>query len=215
MIDLGAFLLIGVGLSFVVLWGIDRSRLHTLCFAGTIAFCFAANVALVFGLLLMFTTTRLLARARHRLTDRIAVAATLVLSGALLLNVVLALFSRLPHEITSDAAIDVFAGSLAVVGITVASALVLPAAMVGLLAASAADLVADLRFERDRDELTGLLNRPGFTEGAGLTLRNASSCALILADLDFFKTVNDALGHAGGDEALKAFVAVLRTAPEV
>lgn len=54
------------------------------------------------------------------------------------------------------------------------------------------------------DPLTGLLNRAGFSRqfadnaGAG----TASSGALLLIDLDGFKPVNDAHGHAAGDELL-------------
>jgi diguanylate cyclase (GGDEF)-like protein len=87
--------------------------------------------------------------------------------------------------------------------------------MVAYLAAIAVDMVGDLRFERDHDELTGLLNRRGFTERAEITLRDAASGAVILADLDFFKEVNDELGHAGGDFALTTFAELLRSAPDI
>ncbi len=90
-----------------------------------------------------------------------------MLSAALLANVVLAVLSELPRDLTSDADIDAIAGSLAVVGITVVSAVVLPTAVVALLAVSAVDLVEDLRFERDCDQLTGLLNRRGLHRTSG------------------------------------------------
>ena len=43
VIDLGSFTLIGIGLGFVVLWLIDRSRVHALLFAAAILFWFASN----------------------------------------------------------------------------------------------------------------------------------------------------------------------------
>ncbi|MCZ2848229.1 putative bifunctional diguanylate cyclase/phosphodiesterase [Modestobacter sp. VKM Ac-2978] len=60
------------------------------------------------------------------------------------------------------------------------------------------------------DELTGMLNRPGLLRalhgrlGAARTDRGDDSVPTVLfVDLDGFKTVNDALGHASGDELLQ------------
>jgi diguanylate cyclase (GGDEF)-like protein/PAS domain S-box-containing protein len=66
------------------------------------------------------------------------------------------------------------------------------------------------------DELTGLYNRRGFTTIAGQQLKLAerlgSTPALIFADLNGMKGINDNLGHAEGDRALKDAADVLRTA---
>lgn len=57
------------------------------------------------------------------------------------------------------------------------------------------------------DELTGLANRRLFTDRLQQTLnlahRNKSSVALFFLDLDHFKSINDNMGHAAGDEILK------------
>lgn len=57
------------------------------------------------------------------------------------------------------------------------------------------------------DELTGLLNRRGFEQELETFLelhtRRKASCAVLLLDLDRFKSVNDRLGHAAGDELLQ------------
>jgi diguanylate cyclase (GGDEF)-like protein len=66
-----------------------------------------------------------------------------------------------------------------------------------------------LRMVATRDDLTGLLNRKAFVEIATEHLADPAvtraTGALILADLDHFKAVNDTYGHAAGDVALQAF----------
>jgi two-component system cell cycle response regulator len=69
------------------------------------------------------------------------------------------------------------------------------------------ELQQSLRFAATHDFLTGLLNRE---EILGCLKREASRAereekplAIILADLDHFKQVNDLFGHAAGDAVLK------------
>jgi diguanylate cyclase (GGDEF)-like protein len=67
-------------------------------------------------------------------------------------------------------------------------------------------LVAQLRETARTDPLTMLLNRRGFDERFALELerarRTATPVALLVADLDRFKMLNDRYGHAAGDAAL-------------
>jgi diguanylate cyclase (GGDEF)-like protein len=61
------------------------------------------------------------------------------------------------------------------------------------------------------DELTGLFNRRHFlrfAKGALTSLRTGSQHGLALIDLDHFKRVNDAHGHAAGDRVLQTFATV-------
>ena len=59
------------------------------------------------------------------------------------------------------------------------------------------------------DVLTGLANRYSFNETMPLALSRArramTGLALMYLDIDHFKSINDSLGHAAGDEVLKAF----------
>jgi diguanylate cyclase len=52
------------------------------------------------------------------------------------------------------------------------------------------------------DMLTGLLNRAGLAFEARRCIHEG---AVIVADLDHFKSINDRHGHAGGDEVLREF----------
>nr|WP_244978038.1 EAL domain-containing protein [Aureimonas jatrophae] len=65
------------------------------------------------------------------------------------------------------------------------------------------------------DALTGLANRPLFHDTlAELVARNladGSPFSLLVVDLDGFKGVNDALGHAGGDAVLRVVAERVRT----
>ena len=73
----------------------------------------------------------------------------------------------------------------------------------------------ELRYNADHDALTGLLRRNAFLDRASRALSMASSrnqVALLLADLDDFKSINDAFGHLIGDEVLAATGRRLRSA---
>lgn len=54
------------------------------------------------------------------------------------------------------------------------------------------------------DQLTGLLNRQGFKDGAGehLEANPQAKFTIILLDLDHFKQINDSYGHNKGDDIL-------------
>jgi diguanylate cyclase (GGDEF)-like protein len=69
------------------------------------------------------------------------------------------------------------------------------------------ELQRSLKFAATHDFLTKLLNRAEILAGLERELarshRMGQPVAIILADLDHFKQINDTLGHAAGDEALK------------
>lgn len=73
-------------------------------------------------------------------------------------------------------------------------------------------LLADAREAANRDFLTGALSRKGFEAVARMQLAEAGRqglpASLLILDLDHFKSINDTLGHAGGDAVLREFVRV-------
>jgi diguanylate cyclase (GGDEF)-like protein len=73
------------------------------------------------------------------------------------------------------------------------------------LAVERRGLYKQLSFKAQYDSLTSLLNRASLYERlAGLIrTRGPSSLAVIYADLDSFKAINDTLGHGAGDIVLK------------
>jgi diguanylate cyclase (GGDEF)-like protein len=69
-----------------------------------------------------------------------------------------------------------------------------------------------LRRMAETDALTGICNRHHFTQQSELALaqcaRAGEDVALVMFDLDHFKSINDRYGHATGDWVLKQVVAV-------
>jgi len=84
----------------------------------------------------------------------------------------------------------------------------------------AQDVTEDLRLRDELrraamiDPLTSLLNRRGFHELAGREIararRDRVPLSLVMFDLDHFKAVNDAHGHAMGDRVLVAIARIIR-----
>jgi diguanylate cyclase (GGDEF)-like protein len=67
------------------------------------------------------------------------------------------------------------------------------------------ELQRELEHQASHDPLTNLANRLLFAERVGAALeRDPESVSVIFIDVNDFKTVNDSLGHAAGDELLIA-----------
>jgi diguanylate cyclase (GGDEF)-like protein/PAS domain S-box-containing protein len=64
-----------------------------------------------------------------------------------------------------------------------------------------------LRYHAEHDALTGLLNRRRFEEevarGVESSAHTGTACAVLVADVDHLKYVNDSFGHAAGDDLLR------------
>lgn len=74
-----------------------------------------------------------------------------------------------------------------------------------LLSCAVRDVFTTLKEERNQDPLTRLLNRRAFMETAEavLTDRRTGPWAVVVADIDHFKQVNDNWGHDCGDQVLQ------------
>lgn len=68
----------------------------------------------------------------------------------------------------------------------------------------------ELRGLASTDELTGLLNRRFFIDEAARMLGRTDAVALVVFDLDGFKSVNDRHGHLVGDTVLRDVAEVLK-----
>ena len=80
-------------------------------------------------------------------------------------------------------------------------------------AASAWRMRRRLVQQASTDPVTGLLNRNGWSERAEAAHARAAAgvpLALVVLDIDFFKRINDRLGHDGGDAVLQRLGAILQ-----
>jgi diguanylate cyclase (GGDEF)-like protein len=97
---------------------------------------------------------------------------------------------------------------LSTIGLVVGSAVV-----VNLLSERIGRLVAELQLAARTDGLTGLPNRRAFEESFAREVARATRTrrpfALLLADIDRFKELNDCNGHVAGDAALTELGRVL------
>jgi len=69
-----------------------------------------------------------------------------------------------------------------------------------------------LLLEAHTDDLTGLPNMRYFTRAADLRGRLGEPYAIVMADADYLKKVNDELGHAAGSELIRRVADALRHA---
>ncbi len=112
---------------------------------------------------------------------------------------------NLSHRWARDLALPATGALIVVAGLLGALVLYLRRELAAVLAA--------LREETVRDSLTGLFNRRHFTHSlqqhADLACRTGRSLGLLVMDVDRFKSINDALGHASGDRILAAIAETL------
>jgi diguanylate cyclase (GGDEF)-like protein len=71
-------------------------------------------------------------------------------------------------------------------------------------------IMADTQLQASTDGLTGLVNRRSLENHARALRAKGEEFALVMADLDQFKTLNDTHGHETGDRALRVFAETLR-----
>ncbi len=69
--------------------------------------------------------------------------------------------------------------------------------------------IRKLHKEGSTDLLTGLVNRRGLDAAIEKLMEAAQNVAVVMVDVDHFKTVNDRYGHAVGDDVLKTIAALI------
>ncbi len=94
----------------------------------------------------------------------------------------------------------------------------LPAAYTGMglftVLILASDMSKEMKTLALTDSLTGAMNLRGFKDAAHRVLSSArrtdKKASVIVCDVDFFKSINDRHGHAGGDVCLSEFAQLLK-----
>ncbi len=111
--------------------------------------------------------------------------------------------------IAADSRIDDYIWSPYAFWVQASAAIIAILFSMTVLGTVAVDIIAVYRDAAERDALTGLLNRRGFARVAENTSSDARFAAVVHCDIDHFKRVNDAHGHAAGDSILAGFAALL------
>lgn len=97
--------------------------------------------------------------------------------------------------------------------VSISDALICAMTAVGVLAVIASDVMDGIKSDALIDTLSGLFNRRGFEPRALRAMARQTAdkpAAIILSDLDHFKSINDLFGHGSGDLIIQRFSEVLR-----
>lgn len=114
--------------------------------------------------------------------------------------------------IASGASGQRFEGSYWLV-VSISDALICAMTAVGVFAIIASDVMDGIKSDALTDALSGLFNRRGFEPRALRAMARQADgkpVALILGDLDHFKSINDQFGHSRGDQIIRRFSEILK-----
>ncbi len=185
-----AAVLAALSLVFLLWRGAPDPALRAICPLGTAAVTAAVALAEPIALVPVFYLWPMLVAA-YFLPVR-AVAANLVLALASL-AVALVLWADPVLRLATFIAVAALAGVVPAVVLT--------------LREQVARVIRRLGEQATLDSLTGALNRAAFEQRLEAELarceRSAAPCALVVFDIDHFKSINDSFGHAAGDHALR------------
>ncbi|MPS27745.1 GGDEF domain-containing protein [Pigmentiphaga sp.] len=97
--------------------------------------------------------------------------------------------------------------------VSISDTLICSTLAAAIFAVIAVDVMDRFKAEAQIDMLSGLFNRRGFESRALPMLARqtgAAPAALILTDLDHFKSINDRFGHLDGDKVIRTFSDILK-----
>jgi diguanylate cyclase (GGDEF)-like protein len=139
-----------------------------------------------------------------------------LLTAAAFLTLALVLTVRVVYESLRSGTVDRALATSPMQTLVFAFATFFPAlATLGFVLMCSDWLHQELERQATRDPLTGICNRRSLNElsthAIALAHRHARPLALLLVDADHFKRINDAHGHAAGDDALRLLALTLQT----
>ena len=185
-------ILLGLAALALTWWleGDGNYRWRMVLVMGVLSACFAA------GALALWPTT---ARASYRRLASASFGGIAVLCGYRSLSALTGLGQPLAHPAVSASA-AMFLLCLMMLQLTASMAFIL----------MVTDRVRErLDYLATHDALTGVLARGATlvmaTREIARAMRRPAAMSLVIADLDFFKAINDRFGHQAGDQVLKAF----------
>ncbi|KVE36493.1 GGDEF domain-containing protein [Burkholderia sp. TSV86] len=158
------------------------------------------------GLMTLAAVARIWARGKGRTINHVLTGSLLLFGLSFLIRTPLTITRALPHSP------EQFGQSTFWIALQVSLALLGGVLGMVLIAAGVADMIQHLVTERDFDPLTETMSRRAFERHASRHLASPRSrpLALILFDVDHFKSINDRYGHAAGDAVLRRFGRLLR-----
>lgn len=169
----------------------------------TVALLASFSFAFLFSGLMLFLGV-ISVRAGQKPAKYFLIAALAAMVGAMLTT--LSTWGFIPHNTWTFRAVEI--GMLA-------DATLLALALAYQLRMGQEERIVAERLAQ-QDPLTGLNNRRAFYDKTSplwsQAIRHAHPSAVMLLDLDLFKEINDAHGHAHGDDVLKALANILKQA---
>jgi diguanylate cyclase (GGDEF)-like protein len=180
----------GLAALVLLLWRPPTLLLHAICPLGTVAATAAVALSEPVGLTPVFYLWPMLVAAYFLRRREVLANYTFM---ALACGAALALW------VDPVLRLAMFLAVLAITGVATAVIVVLRERVL--------ELVQRLRTLASRDSLTGALNRGAFEQRLDAELarteRTAIPLALVVFDVDHFKSINDSFGHAAGDQVLR------------
>ncbi|WP_440410809.1 diguanylate cyclase [Neorhizobium petrolearium] len=215
---LGGMILLRIGIGD--LYGRKSNLLFAICFLvactildvliynlprGTVLHAFSYQTP--FALVVLASAFAVLSSARRLAIDRAL--------GGLLLVTGLHFFGKAGMAVLAGAgttAKDYIHTNYALISQS-STAVLMVAVGLTLLSVLVLEIMADERSNSEKDALSGLANRRGFENGVKAAIVSEPNVlhAVIICDLDHFKSINDTYGHHGGDLVIRAFGELLKT----